>query len=52
MSEGRGHFNTKSYHGVPDEILDGIFAEKDKNVVKACPLCVFNHKLERKLNNV
>ena len=39
MSEGKGHFNTKSYHGVPDKILDGIFAEKDKNVVKACPLC-------------
>ena len=39
MSEGKGKFKTNSYHGVPDEILDGIFSEKDKKVVKPCPLC-------------
>ena len=50
MAEGRGHFNTKSFHGVPDKILDGIFAEKEKNVVKPCPLCGCTYKDHSKEN--
>ena len=29
----------ESYHGVPEDILDGIFAEQDKKVENACPYC-------------
>ena len=32
---------TKNSHNVPDDILNGIFSEKDKNVEAPaqCPLC-------------
>jgi hypothetical protein len=39
ISEGKGELNTNSYHGVPDDVLDGIFSEKDKKAVKPCSLC-------------
>ena len=29
----------ESYHGFPEYILDGIFAEQDKKVENACPYC-------------